>query len=135
MYAILLQVILTLLPHRMKTLNENTVAVFQARRKNFISSVKMNIPTLVVGIILMFMVGDIDKSSSLNSWIIGLAGFCMFSLGIILITRKILVVYRCPKCNEVPMESLGFFGTGGFGIKNWVLLNPRVCPSCGTQLK
>ena len=122
-------------PHKMNTQNENTVIVFQARRKNLISSAKMNIPTLVLGIILMFLVGDLEKSSPINSWIIGLVGFFLFSLGIVFITWKIITVYRCPQCNEVPMRSLGFLGTGGFGIKNWVVLNPQVCPSCGVQLK
>jgi hypothetical protein len=119
----------------MKTLNEKTVAVFQARRKNLISSIKINIPTLVVGVILMFLVGELDKSSPINSWVIGLAGFFMFLSSIILITRKIITIYRCPQCNAVPMESLGFFGTRGLGIKNWVVLNPQVCPRCGARLK
>lgn len=125
----------TLWLHTMKTHNNNTAAVFQTRRKDLILSIKRNIPTLAVGMFLMFLAGDPDKFLLFNSWIMGLSGFCMFSLGIILITRKIIKVYRCPQCNAVPMGSSGFLGTGGFGIKNRVILNPAICPSCGAQLK
>jgi hypothetical protein len=119
----------------MNSLDENVRDVFQARRRELISSMKISIPTLAAGAVLMILVGDLDKKSSINTWIMGLTGFCLFALGIILITRKILTVYRCPKCDEVPMKLHGFWGTGGLGIKNWVILNPQVCPSCGTELK
>lgn len=111
------------------------VDIFQARRKDLISSMKISLPILVVGVILMFFVGNLDKSSPINSWAIGLTGFFLFSLGIFLTTRKVITIYRCPQCDEVPMKSFGFLGTRGFGIKNWIILNPQVCPNCGAQLK
>jgi len=83
----------------------------------------------------MWFVGDLTNKSSIFLWVVGITGFFLFILAIILSANKINKIYRCPKCKNILMSSWGFLGTGGIGFRRGVPLNPKECPHCHTRLK
>ena len=105
---------------------------FQQRRTRFIRYSIRVLPLCAAGICLLLMGNTLDGTVGT---VIFLVGFSLFGMSIVLITKKVIAIYRCPKCDEVPMGGWLSGGGGGIGLEWGIILNPRKCPNCGTILK
>lgn len=89
----------------------------------------------VVGSALAFGLGGENRELSRDEFTFFLAGFVVVATAILFFIRGILVHYRCPNCNEIPMTDSWKAGGGGLSYRRGVDLNPTLCPNCGALLK
>jgi len=61
----------------------------------------------------------------------------LFVLGIatLLVIFRTNRLYRCPRCNTVPMGNWSTLGPSSFGFESGVALNPKRCSKCGALLR
>ena len=48
---------------------------------------------------------------------------------------RVMRLYRCPRCNTVPMGEWSDLGPGSIGHESDVALNPHKCAKCGSVLR
>lgn len=61
--------------------------------------------------------------------------FSIAAASIIFLIRGILMHYRCPNCNQIPMTSSFSAGSSGISYRRSVDLSPSECSHCGAKLK
>ena len=61
--------------------------------------------------------------------------FCALGTAMLVVIFRTNRLYRCPRCDSVPMGEWAAFGSGPFGYESGVALNPKRCASCGAVLR
>lgn len=61
--------------------------------------------------------------------------FVALGIAMLVVIFRVNRLYRCPRCNTVPMGEWSEFGPGSIGHETGVALNPRKCSRCGAVLK
>lgn len=102
----------------------DVVATFQKRRRKLFHYGIYPIIGTVIGFTLAYFTAE--PHGRWVSW--AGFGFTFAVLSIAALVVLVLVVYRCPICNKVPMD----YASDG---EKGVVLNPDDCPSCGARLK
>jgi hypothetical protein len=64
-----------------------------------------------------------------------LAVFSVLIAALCFVSIKANRLYRCPRCNSVPMGTWSTLGPGSFGLHSGVALNPKRCGNCGAILR
>ena len=102
----------------------NVVATFQERRRKLLTYGIYPVIGIVIGFTVAYLFAEPD-----GNWL-GWAGFgfAFAVVSIAALVGLVLIVYRCPVCNKVPMD----YAPDG---EKGVVLNPDCCPACGVRLK
>jgi ribosomal protein S27AE len=66
---------------------------------------------------------------------IGLMALIALGVSIVVSVFTVRRLYRCPRCNSIPMASWAMLGPTSYGAKRGVDLNPGFCPNCGARLR
>ena len=61
--------------------------------------------------------------------------FLVCALAACMVIFRTKRLYRCPRCNTVPMGASSTSGQGSFSFRFGVELNPTRCPNCGANLR
>ena len=105
----------------------DTIAEFQARRREAWRRIKYSVVIMLTGfaILFIFCVGAHSEATP-RFWICGVAFAAVaIAIGHMAFTWKRM--YRCPACEMPIMNRLSEGGD--------VPLNPRECPNCGAKLR
>jgi hypothetical protein len=66
---------------------------------------------------------------------LGFVSFIVAGGALVAIIFAVRRHYRCPKCDEMPMNTSIKFGPSSFGVNRGVALFPATCPNCGARLR
>ena len=61
--------------------------------------------------------------------------FCALGTAMLVVIFRVNRLYRCPRCNTVPMGEWSTLGPGSIGYESGVALNPQRCSKCGAVLR
>jgi Na+/melibiose symporter-like transporter len=61
--------------------------------------------------------------------------FCVLGIAMLVVIFRVNRLYRCPRCNTVPMGEWTSLGPDSVGYESGVALNPQRCSKCGAVLR
>ena len=56
-------------------------------------------------------------------------------IAMVVVVFRVNRLYRCPRCNTVPMGEWSELGPGSIGYESGVAVNPRTSSKCGAVLR
>lgn len=102
----------------------DVVTKFQERRRKLFRYAVYPIVGTAIGFTAAYLFAESD--GNWMSW--AGFGFAAAVASIAVLVGLVLVIYRCPACNRVPMD----YAPDG---EKGVVLNPDYCPNCMARLK
>jgi hypothetical protein len=67
--------------------------------------------------------------------VLSFAIFVALGIAMLVVIFRLNRLYRCPRCNTVPMGAWSEVGPGSIGYESGVALNPHRCSGCGAVLR
>ena len=90
---------------------------------------------VVAGLVFAYLartpVSDMGGSALLGMFL----DFILLMISMLVVILRTNSLYRCPKCNAVPMGKWSLLGPSSFGFRSGVALDPDRCPNCGVTLR
>jgi hypothetical protein len=113
-----------------------TIAAFRERRRVTWRAIRWWLLIGSIGLagLLMLPKGGLDDMSEAQ-FTENLICFIIFGISITVVSYAIKRLYRCPRCNSVPMSRSICLGPVSFGFHSDVLINPTTCPKCHARLR
>ena len=89
---------------------------------------------LVSAVLFMFVPKGSDTELTVGQFTLGLVCFILLGAAIVALVIAIRRNYRCPRCDTVPMRTVGSAGER-ISLESMVMLNPSRCAACGAILR
>jgi hypothetical protein len=76
-----------------------------------------------------------DADMTETEFTLNLLCFVVLGISMCVVIFAVRRLYRCPRCNNIPMSGWGTAGPYAVGYKYGVDLNPSICTTCHAKLR
>jgi hypothetical protein len=112
------------------------IAEWDRRRSATWRAIRWALAVLVISSIAFWYLAKTPASEMDGTQLITtFAIFLVLGIAMLLVIFRTNKLYRCPRCNSVPMGEWSSLGPGSIGYESGVALNPTSCSKCGARLR